>query len=60
MLRITIVNHSDVEGVVQCVEAGAGGVNEAPYEEMRKAARDFSVDCLLPQYTAVIELAGGR
>jgi colanic acid biosynthesis glycosyl transferase WcaI len=56
LLPITIVNHGDVAGVVRRIEKGAHA--SAPDEGMRLMARSFSVDCLLPQYTAIVEAAG--
>ncbi|HYA18603.1 MAG TPA: glycosyltransferase family 4 protein, partial [Bryobacteraceae bacterium] len=56
-LPITIVNHGDVSAVVRRIERMTHA--SAPDERMRKAAHAFSVDCLLPQYTAIVEAAKG-
>jgi hypothetical protein len=52
-LPITIVSHGDVAAVVRRIEQMTHAI--APHEGMRKAAHAFSVDRLLPQYTAIVE-----
>ncbi len=54
-LPIALFENGDVAGVVRRILAGAASSSELPCESMRAAAKRFSVDCLLPQYTALIE-----
>ncbi|HWE52172.1 MAG TPA: glycosyltransferase family 4 protein [Bryobacteraceae bacterium] len=54
-LPISMLEHGDVTGVVDRILAGAASA--LPHERMRAAAKEFSVDCLLPRYTALIENA---
>jgi len=54
-LPITLLEHGDVAGVISRIQAGAAAA--LPCENMRNAARKFSVDSLLPQYTTLIETA---
>jgi colanic acid biosynthesis glycosyl transferase WcaI len=52
-LPISLFEHGDAAGVVKRIRAGAASA--VPHERMRIAAKEFSVDCLLPQFTALIE-----
>jgi colanic acid biosynthesis glycosyl transferase WcaI len=58
-LPITRVNHGEVAAVVNRIRAGerdqVAGRSEVPNEDMREAARAFSLDRLVPLYAAVIE-----
>jgi colanic acid biosynthesis glycosyl transferase WcaI len=59
-LPISLFEHGDVTGVVAAINAARirlGAASALPHERMRVAAKEFSVDCLLPQFTALIETA---